>query len=260
MQATKSTSEAALAAEKKTNSPPSVTAKAKDLSGPGSSVSTNLLTPPSTAVPKGTSESLTNISDSVSAQKSAVLSSMDALDEKHKLAVSDRLSFRIMEDQEDPRESLDPKALIIADSGEVEIPYIGRVAAEGKTCKQLAGEIKAALEKEYYYKATVILAVDFMAKSRGKVYVVGPVRMPGPQEIPSDEVFTLSKAILRAGGFTDFADKRKVKITRNRGTTPADKQSFVVDVSEVLDKGRTERDITLEVGDLIVVPERLIRF
>ena len=76
-----------------------------------------------------------------------------------------------------------------------------------------------------------------MAKSRGKIYLVGPVRMPGPQDIPSDEVFTLSKAILRAGDFTDFADKHNVKVTR-----------------------KTDSDLTLEPGDLIYVPERMIRF
>jgi len=73
-----------------------------------------------------------------------------------------------------------------------------------------------------------------MTKSRGKVYLVGPVRMPGPEDIPSDEVLTLSKAILRAGGFTDFADKHHVKITRQGGTGEIDKETLVVDVARFL--------------------------
>jgi protein involved in polysaccharide export with SLBB domain len=113
------------------------------------------------------------------------------------------------------------------------------------------------LEKEYYYQATVIIAVDSLAKTRGKVYIVGPVRAPGPVEIPGDEVFTLSKAILRAGGFSDFADKKNVRVTRNSGSG---EQTFKVNVSEILDKGKTESDLKLESGDLIVVPERSIRF
>jgi protein involved in polysaccharide export with SLBB domain len=126
---------------------------------------------------------------------------MEALDVKHKLAIGDVLSFRIVEDEEDPRR------LIVTDSGELEVPYIGRFTAVGKTSKQLARELRTELEKDYYHQATVIIAVDVMARSRGKVYLVGPVRVPGPQEIPGDEVLTLSKAILRAGGFTDLADK-----------------------------------------------------
>jgi polysaccharide export outer membrane protein len=194
-----------------------------------------------------TSQVLTNALAAISTN------SMDALDDKHKLAIGDRLSFRIEEDQEDP------KPLFVTDSGDLEVPYIGRFPAENKTCKQLAIELKATLEKEYYYRATVIIAVDVMVKTRGKVYLVGPVRMPGPVEMPSDETLTLSKAILRAGGFTDFADKRHVQVTR-KGAGAADKQSFVVDVGQIFDQGKIERDLTLEPGDLIFVPERSIRF
>jgi len=178
--------------------------------------------------------------------------SMNTLDDRHVLAIGDRLSFRIEEDQEDP------KQLDVTDSGDLEVPYIGRFAAEGKNCKQLALELKAALEKEYYYQATVIIAVNSMARSRGKVYLVGPVHAPGPQEIPSDETLTLGKAILRAGGLTDFADKHNVKITRQR--PGGDQQTFVVDVAQVLDKGKTESDLSLAPGDLILIPERVIRF
>lgn len=202
--------------------------------------------PPNTAAP--VPQTTTNLSSLSSTN------SMDALDEKHKLAIGDRLSFRIVEDEEDP------KPLLVTDSGDLELPYLGRFPAVGRTCKQLARQVKAELEKEYYYQATVIVAVDVMTKSRGKVYLVGPVRAPGPQEIPSDEVLTLSKAILRAGGFGDYADKHKVRVTRKGGAAAGQDQLFTVDVGEILEKGKTESDLPLEPGDLIYVPERLIRF
>lgn len=177
----------------------------------------------------------------------------NSLDDKHALAIGDQVSFRIVEDEEDP------KSLTVTDSGEFEVPYIGRFQAVGKTCRQLAGELKAELEKDYYYQATVIVAVNVMAKSRGRVYLVGPVHVPGPQEIPSDEVLTLSKAILRAGGFTDFADKKSVKVTR-QSKTGGKEETFTINVGKVLEKGTTERDLALEPGDLIFVPEKLVRF
>jgi protein involved in polysaccharide export with SLBB domain len=179
--------------------------------------------------------------------------SMATLDDSHKLAIGDLLSFRIEEDQDDQ-----PKSLMLTDSGDVDVPYIGRLPAEGKTCKQLAFEIKRALEKDYYYQATVVLAVDQRAKSRGKVYLVGPVHNPGPQDIPSDEILTLSKAILRAGGFTELAERHNVRIIRR--TAAADKQVLVVDVAQIFDKGKVELDPPLQPGDLVVVPERLVRF
>ena len=181
------------------------------------------------------------------------------LDDKNRVAVGDHLSFRIQEDLDDPKEPLEPKSLVVADSGEIEVPYIGRVRAENKTCRQLAAEIKAALEKEYYYQATVTIALDLRAKTRGRIYLVGPVRVPGAQDVPSDETITLSKAIMRAGGFNDFADRKNVKVTR-RGQAGTNDLTFVVDVAQILDKGKADRDLPLEPGDLIVIPERAIRF
>jgi polysaccharide biosynthesis/export protein len=191
--------------------------------------------------------------------QAAFLTSMDSLDDIHRLAIGDRLSFRIIEDLQDPDEPREPRQLVVTDSGELEVPYIGRFPAEKKTCKQLAQELKAALEQDYYHQATVIVAIDLRTRSRGKVYLVGPVRVPGPQDMPSDEVLTIGKAIMRAGGFGDFADKRNVRLTR-QGTARAGAKTITVDVAEILERGRVDRDIPLEAGDLILIPERAIRF
>src|ERR1035441_7446870 len=93
------------------------------------------------------------------------------------------LNFRIVEDQEDPNEKMEPKPMMIGDRGDVEVPYIGPFPGTGKTCKQLAGEIKAALEKKYYYQATVIISLDQFTKTIGKVYVLGEVRRTGLIEL-----------------------------------------------------------------------------
>src|SRR6202049_1629205 len=95
--------------------------------------------------------------------------SMEVLDDKKKLGSNDFVSFRVVEDRDD-----ESQRLRVNDSGELEVPYIGLVPAQGKTCKELAFNIKSALEKEYYYHATVILAVDRVSdKSRGRIYVYG---------------------------------------------------------------------------------------
>jgi protein involved in polysaccharide export with SLBB domain len=178
---------------------------------------------------------------------------MDSLDDKHKLAIGDKLSLRIVEDEEDP------KSLIVTDSGELDLAQLGRFPAEKKTCRQLAQEIKDQLEKEFYYQATVLISVDLMTKSRGRIYIAGAAKMPGSIELPSDETLTLSKAILRAGGFTDFANRHHVEITRKTGTGKPERR-IVVDVGQILEKGKTEADPPLEPDDLIWIPERSIRF
>jgi protein involved in polysaccharide export with SLBB domain len=174
--------------------------------------------------------------------------SLEVLDDKKKLGRNDYISFRVVEDRDN-----DSQRLRVNDSGDLEVPYIGLVPAEGRSCKELAYKIKGALEKEYYYHATVILAVDRVSeKSRGRIYIYGSVKMQGPEELPPNESFTVSKAVIRAGGFGDFANKRKVKVTRKDG------KDFSVDLKRVIEEGHTEEDVVLEADDQVYVPQRLI--
>jgi protein involved in polysaccharide export with SLBB domain len=175
--------------------------------------------------------------------------SMTVLDDKKRLGANDYVSFRVVEDRDN-----DSQRLRVNDSGELEVPYIGLVPAQGRTCKELAYSIKGALEREYYYHATVILAVDRVSeKSRGKVYVTGQVKAQGAQEIPADETYTVSKAIIRAG-FADFANTRKIKLTRKNGTT------VTVDCKRIIQEGHSEEDPVLQPDDQIYVPQRLVNF
>jgi len=183
---------------------------------------------------------------------------METMDDKHKLALGDQLTFRIIEDQEDPNEKMEPKPMLVGDRGEVEVPYIGPFPAVGKTSKQLAREIKTELEKKYYYQATVLISLALLTKTTGKVYVLGEVRLTGPVDMPGDEVLTVGKAILRAGGFTTYSDKRHVKVTRKGDGASAKTQTLVVDVADILEKGNIDKDLTVETGDVIFVPTRLI--
>ena len=101
--------------------------------------------------------------------------SMAVLDDKKKLGSNDFISFRVVEDRDN-----ESQRLRVNDNGELEVPYVGLVPAAGRTCKELAYSIKSLLEREYYYHATVILAVDRVSeKSRGRIYVYGSVRGSG---------------------------------------------------------------------------------
>lgn len=180
--------------------------------------------------------------------------SMDVLDDTRPLSRGDTINLRIVEDR-DP-----PVTLRITDSGDIEVPYIGRVVAEGRTPRQLAYEIKSLLERDYYNQATVIIGLDVEgAKFAGLIYVTGMVGAPGPMQIPANEKFTVSKAILRAGGFTTFANQRRVKLTRP--VSPDGKtETQTIDVKEIIEKGRQDLDVLVQPDDIILVPERLINF
>jgi len=173
------------------------------------------------------------------------------LDDKHKLLAGDRVSFQIIQD----RTNAIP--LLVAESLELDIPYIGRISVAGKTCKDLADDLKTLLEKDYYHKATVIIGLDALTKVLGKVYVWGAVRTQGAIEIPANENFTAGKAIGRAGGFGDFANKKNIEVIR---TTASGKVTLKVNMVDVLEKGKTESDVVLEPEDYIIVHQRSINW
>src|SRR2546430_7797833 len=56
---------------------------------------------------------------------------------------NDYVSFRVVEDRD-----AESQHLRVNDNGELEVPYIGLVPAKGRTCRELAYAIKAALRSE----------------------------------------------------------------------------------------------------------------
>jgi polysaccharide biosynthesis/export protein len=183
---------------------------------------------------------------------SGPVKSMDQLDGTTQINVGDHLSFRIVEDEEQP------VSLIVNDSGQVEIPYVGKLQAANRTPKDLAFDAKRALENGLYKKATVLISLDRRTtQSPGTIYLTGEVNRQGPLEIPPNERLTVTTAILRAGGFSDFANKRKVKVVRK---TPKGDKVYVVDVKEVIEKARGDLDFPVTAGDMILVPARLINW
>ena len=176
--------------------------------------------------------------------------SNEPVEPNHKLNRGDILSYRVVED----RDSKPPEPLVVTDSGEVNIPLIGPIPATGKSVTQLSSEVKARLEREYYYHATVIMGLERVAPrpSRGRVYMSGAVRTEGPVELPLDETLTVSKAVIKAGGAKDFGDLAHVKVLRKANSG----KPIIVNVKTIL-KGKPEGDIALEPGDTVVIPEKL---
>ena len=181
---------------------------------------------------------------------------MDGLNDTRRLGVGDRLSFKVVEDE------IAPRSLVVTDSMELDVPYIGRVSAVNRSCKQFAYYVKSLLEKEYYYQATVLIGLDSSgagtrAASRGKIYVMGQVRSPGAMDIPMDEPLTVTKAIIKAGGFGPYANKKNVRLVRS-GKSSVTGKPIIINCAEILDKGLWDKDIQLNPEDIITVREKLI--
>jgi polysaccharide export outer membrane protein len=182
----------------------------------------------------------------------ASINTMDELNDERKLSVGDQLSYRVVEEQKEP------VPLIVRDSGEVDVPLLGLFHAAGKTCKQLAEELKPLLEKDYFYKATVIIGLDTEStRSLGNIYVMGQVKQQGSIALPANEPLTVSKAVLMNGGLADFADWHHVKLIRKGPDGKSVTKN--VDIAKIY-KGESTDDPVLQPNDTINVTEKLINF
>lgn len=106
-------------------------------------------------------------------------------------------------------DAIQPHEERIKDDGTITLPHIGAIKAAGKTAGELQKAITDAYVPDYYKRLTVTVS------SERVYYVGGQVRSPGPQLHRG--AMTVTKAIQSAGDFTDFADRRKVFLTRADG-------------------------------------------
>jgi protein involved in polysaccharide export with SLBB domain len=103
-----------------------------------------------------------------------------------------------------------PHEELIKEDGTITLDYIGTVVAAGKTLRELEQEIHGKYVPTYYKRLTVTVT-----PTDRFYYVGGEVRAPNRQ--PYLGPVTVLKAIQSAGDFTDFADRKDVKVIRSSG-------------------------------------------
>jgi polysaccharide export outer membrane protein len=174
----------------------------------------------------------------------------------------DRLTIKVLE-----QEDLNGAYTVYSD-GVLEFPLIPKgIKAAGLTHEELATKIKEGLEEEYFYNATVIVtpyrkgdtSISRLKTKGGIVYVYGRVSREGVVKIPNDEVLTVSKVIIRSGGFKEFANRKKVKLIRRSAAT-GKSETTVLNMVNIIDKGQLEKDVPVQNGDIVVVPEQFFNF
>jgi protein involved in polysaccharide export with SLBB domain len=126
--------------------------------------------------------------------------------------------------------------------GAVNLPYIGKVHAEGMTPAQLSRAIEDNYRSNKIYTNPNVTIL--MQPTSRFVNVGGSVR--NPSRVPFTEDMTLLTAINASGGFNDFADQRHVRLLRGSEATVYDVRKFRKDPSQ---------DVRLRPGDKIEVPQ-----
>lgn len=126
--------------------------------------------------------------------------------------------------------------------GKITLPLVGDIQAAGLTPDKLDAEVTAALSK-YINNPDVIVSVQAVRSKR--YYVTGEVNRPGAYPLVTP--VTVLEALTLAGGFRDFANKKKITVLRGN-------RRFRFNYNDVVKGKNLSQNIVLEHGDYIIVP------
>jgi polysaccharide export outer membrane protein len=145
------------------------------------------------------------------------------------------------------------KTVRIEGDGTVALALVGKIKVAGMTVAESQSLITDLYNRDYLVDPQIsVLVVSFSPKV---VHILGSVSRPGVVEIPPDRDLTLTEAMSMVNGITRLGNPKAIKIKR----VEADGRSRQMEVN--FSKIVTDpdvRDIVLQEGDTVWVPERII--
>jgi protein involved in polysaccharide export with SLBB domain len=133
----------------------------------------------------------------------------------------------------------------ISPDGTINITDLGPVSLNGMTVAKAESYLKEALSKIYADQSNQIRVT--LGNSRTiQINIMGEVLQPGTYALSAFS--TVFHALYRAGGVSDIGSLRNVQLVRNG------RKVATVDVYDFIMQGRLHDDISLQEGDVIIVP------
>ena len=126
--------------------------------------------------------------------------------------------------------------------GKISLPLIQEIKAAGLTPLQLKEALTTRFKE---FIENPIVSVTVMEANSCKVYVTGQVRNPGVYRLRSET--TVLQIIPLAGGFTDWANQKKILIVRKE-------KRITVNYKKIMSGKDPSENIILKAGDTIIVP------
>jgi len=145
------------------------------------------------------------------------------------------------------REDALSRSVPVRVDGYISLPLIHEVKAAGLTPLQLKEEITKKL-KEFIESPNV--SVTVMEANSFKVFVSGQVRTPGVIRLRSET--TILQLIPMVGGFTDWANQKKILIIRKED---GKEKRITINYKRIVDGKDLNSNIILKSGDTIIVPD-----
>ncbi len=138
--------------------------------------------------------------------------------------------------------------LLVMHNGNITFPLIGDIGVAGLSTNEVADTISTLLKR---YFVQPLVSVILKGPTISTVAVYGEVLRPGT--VQYQRGLRLSDYVALAGGPTDRANLKKVKVVRN---TQTGVQVYTVNLGEILKKGIDRNNFELKAGDWIYIGRR----
>ncbi len=161
----------------------------------------------------------------------------------YRLAAGDKLRIEVYKDAQLSQ------SLQIRPDGKITLPLVGDVAAAGRTPMELRDAIGGALKPFMENPVVTVIVTEATPPPAAVVYVTGEVNKPGALTLTAGPMSVL-QALAMAGGFTDFADRKDIRILR-RGEKGMETLKF--NYKEALSDKSNREPIQLQAGDTVIV-------
>jgi polysaccharide export outer membrane protein len=139
------------------------------------------------------------------------------------------------------------KTVPVRPDGKISLPLVNDVVAAGLTPMELRKQLTEKISAFVQNPDVSVVVRDIRSL---KVSVIGQVRTPGRYDLKGPA--TVLDALALAGGFTDFAARRKITILRSTGNT-VQRIRFDYDAA-VSKRGSGNHNMFIKPGDIVVVP------
>jgi polysaccharide biosynthesis/export protein len=131
--------------------------------------------------------------------------------------------------------------------GMISLPLVGEIRAAGLTPLKLKEQL---IQKLKEYMETPNVTVTVMEANSFKVFISGQVAKPGVYTLRSET--TLLQFISMIGGFTEWANQRKILLIRPE---QGKEKRFTINYKKIISGDDLSQNMVLKPGDTIIVSD-----
>jgi len=138
--------------------------------------------------------------------------------------------------------------------GRITTPLINDMPAVGKTPSLLAADMKQALGQYVKDPIVSVIVENFSGTYSQQVRIIGATE--NPASIPYRANMTLLDAMIAVGGLNQYAAGNKAKLVRHDRDT-GKQHEYKLQIADLLKKGDSSANVSLQAGDVIIIPESM---